>query len=320
MTPPTALLNVWCNVPLGATDLATLRAGLGPHHLLHGDAGAERSALDQADVAFGQPDADLCAARPRLRWIHLSTAGYTTFDRPAIRAALVGRATPLSTSSSVYSEPCAQHLLAFMLAEARQLRRSARHQHGDRAWPKDTTRAACTLLGGQIVALVGFGSIARRLCELLAPLGLELVGVRREPRGGEPVPVVPLAQLDELLARAEHVIDMLPANGESQRFFDRARLAKIRRGATFYNIGRGTTVDHEALLEALVGGQIGAAYLDVTDPEPLPPEHPLWTVPTCTITPHAAGGHGNEKTRIVRHFLGNFARHLGGQPLVDRVV
>ena len=94
----------------------------------------------------------------------------------------------------------------------------------------------------------------------------------------------------------------------------------MKPGAVFYNIGRGTTVDQDALGEALRSGRLRAAYLDVTDPEPLPPEHPLWTTPNCVITPHTAGGHDNEWTRLVQHFLANLRRHEAGQPLLDRVI
>jgi phosphoglycerate dehydrogenase-like enzyme len=211
-------------------------------------------------------------------------------------------------------------VLGFMLAEARQLGRSARHQLGDRGWAKDITRATCGLLGGQTVALVGYGTIGARLAQLLAPFGLDLVGVRRQPRGDEAIPTVPLAEVERVLARAEHVVDLLPANAGTTRFFDRGRLLACRKGAVFYNIGRGTTVDQGALIEALATGHLRAAYLDVTDPEPLPPEHPLWALPNCTITPHAAGGHADEMARIVRHFLANLARYQGGAPLVDRVI
>jgi phosphoglycerate dehydrogenase-like enzyme len=94
----------------------------------------------------------------------------------------------------------------------------------------------------------------------------------------------------------------------------------MKRGAILYNIGRGTTVDQEALLESLLCGHLGAAWLDVTDPEPLPDDHPLWTAPNCYITPHTAGGHQKESETLVRHFLQNFERFLGGFPLRDRIM
>jgi phosphoglycerate dehydrogenase-like enzyme len=88
----------------------------------------------------------------------------------------------------------------------------------------------------------------------------------------------------------------------------------------FLNIGRGTTVDQDALVSALTGGVMAAAYLDVTEPEPLPADHPLWAAPNCIITPHSAGGHVDEPARLVAHFLDNLTRFRAGQPLRDRVV
>jgi phosphoglycerate dehydrogenase-like enzyme len=78
-------------------------------------------------------------------------------------------------------------------------------------------------------------------------------------------------------------------------------------------------VDQSALIAVLTSGALGAAYLDVTTPEPLPPEHPLWRTPHCYITPHTAGGHDSEPERLVRHFLDNLSRYLAGAPLLDRV-
>jgi phosphoglycerate dehydrogenase-like enzyme len=116
------------------------------------------------------------------------------------------------------------------------------------------------------------------------------------------------------------VVNLLPGNAGTDRFFTAARLLACKPGATFYNIGRGTTVDQEALRAALTAGRLAGAYLDVTDPEPLPPEHPLWATPGCFITPHTAGGHRDETERLVEHFLDNLLRYLQGQPLRDRVI
>ncbi|HEY0711796.1 MAG TPA: NAD(P)-dependent oxidoreductase, partial [Polyangia bacterium] len=155
---------------------------------------------------------------------------------------------------------------------------------------------------------------------LLAPFGLDVVGFRRRPTGSEPVKTLPLDQVDDHLPRADYVIDLLPGAPETNRFFTATRLRAIKPGGVFLNIGRGTTVDQDALVGALTGGVLGGAYLDVTEPEPLPIDHPLWTAPNCTITPHTAGGHADETERLVAHFLDNLARHTAGQPLRDRVV
>jgi phosphoglycerate dehydrogenase-like enzyme len=319
-------LAIWCNLQLTERALALLQAGLGTHRLVRAaesttcfqPIGRHDSALAEADIAFGQPEADQCVASSRLRWVHLASAGYTTFAGDDIRAQFVARGMPLTNSSSVYAEPCAQHALAFMLAEARQLPSSIRDQTTTHAWNTPPTRAASFLMKGQTVLLVGFGAIAKRLAELLAPFGLRLVGFRRHPRGDEPIEVHPMAELCAWLPRADWVIDILPAATDTAGFFDQSKFAAMKPGAIFMNIGRGATVDQTALL-ATLRGHLRAAYLDVTSPEPLPPEHPLWTAPNCFITPHVAGGHEDECDRLVALFLANLARFERGLPLAGRV-
>ena len=319
-------LTIWCNLQLTERSLASLRVGLGAHRLVRAaelttcyqPIGRHDPSLAEADIAFGQPEADQCVTSTRLLWIHLASAGYTTFASGDVRAALLALGIPLTNSSSVYDEPCAEHALAFMLAEARQLPGSIRDQSTSRAWNTGPTRADSFLLKGQTVLLVGFGAIARRLAELLAPFGLQVIGFRRRPRGDEAMAVYPVAELPQWLPRADWVIDILPAAIDTAGFFDGAKFAAMKIGASFINIGRGTTVDQAALLAAL-RGLLRAAYLDVTVPEPLPPQHPLWSTPNCFITPHVAGGHGDENDRLVALFLANLDRYQRGQPLVGRV-
>ena len=237
-----------------------------------------------------------------------------------MRTALRERRAALTTSSAVFAEPCAQHALALLLAQARQLPAAMLNQHGDRGWPKASMRGESVLLRRQQILLVGFGAIALRLTELLRPFDVQIKAVRRSPRGDEPIPTHPQAELERLLPEADHVIDLLPGNAETTGFFDAARLAACKPGAIFYNLGRGTTVNQDALRAALDRGQLRAAYLDVTDPEPLPPGHPLWSTPGCVITPHSAGGHQDEYQRLVEHFLANLRRHERGEALRDRVI
>ena len=125
---------------------------------------------------------------------------------------------------------------------------------------------------------------------------------------------------DQRLGEMDHVFNILPASDATSHYFDGARLARCKRGARFYNIGRGVTVDQDALLAVLRSGQLESAYLDVTDPEPLPVDHPLWTAPNCLITPHIAGTHDNEEARLVDHFLANLAAFEAGGTMIDRVV
>ncbi len=298
-------------------------------------AGGADPGLAGADVAFGQPDAAGAMQSARLRWIQLTSAGYTRYDAAAFRGALRGRGAALTNSSSVYSEPCAEHALAFILAGARQLPEAFANQFGARAWPQESIRAGSRLLTGQRAVFLGFGAIGRRLAQLLAPFPMDITVVRRHPAARGEAPGVKIVVNEEdpreksgwvsaafvrALQEADHVIDILPESGLTRNYFDARRFSMLKKGAVFYNIGRGATVDQEALTAALRSGQLAAAYLDVTEPEPLPPEHPLWSTPGCFITPHTAGGHHDEEERLVRHFLANLARFTGGAELQDRVM
>ena len=320
-------LTIWCNADLTPAAAEELKRGLGRHRLVSSSTptgnlagGAPDPELKQADVAFGQPDPQQVMALPRLRWVHISSAGYTRYDRDDLRAAFKERGAALTNSSTVYAEPCAEHAFAMMMSLARRLPQCLLDQQTTRAWNDAEHRIRSRVLVGQTAVIVGFGAIGSRLVELLEPLRMHVICVRRRPRGDEPVQVVPQSKLDELLPHADHVVNLLPENAGTVGFFDARRIRTIRPGATFYNIGRGTTVDQDALRAALEDGRLSAAYLDVTDPEPLPPDHPLWAAPNCFITPHTAGGRDDEFEELVRHFLANLGRFDRGQELADRVV
>ncbi len=322
-------LRIWCNTVFNDEATRLLREGTSKHELILSESKASsilRSSPSDAnfataEVAFGQPDpAAILGGAPHLRWVHLTTAGYTRYDRPDFREGLRARGIPLTTSSHVFNEPCAQHLAAMLLSLARQLPQSLHGQWNDRPWPYHERRLASRLLGGETVLLYGYGAIAERLSELLAPYQMRLVGVRRQPRGNEPIEMIAEADADRLLPQADHVIDILPENASTIGYFGAERFRQMKRGARFYNIGRGPTVDQPALIAALADGRLDAAYLDVTDPEPLPPDHPLWAAPNCFICPHTGGGHREESVRLVRHFLANLAAFEAGGALIDQVI
>jgi phosphoglycerate dehydrogenase-like enzyme len=207
-----------------------------------------------------------------------------------------------------------------MMAHARQLYPIHDVQRTTRSWPTEPFRRASCLLTGQRVLILGYGAIARRLIELLGPLQMEITAVRRHVRGDEAVPTVAVDGVIGAVAAADHVVNTLPEGAATAGFVRREHFQAMKPGAVFYNVGRGGTVDQEALREALESGHLAAAYLDVTDPEPLPPGHALWTTRGCHITPHVGGGHADEHERFVRHFLDNLRRYTTGQPLLDRVM
>ena len=304
-----------------------LREGVAPHSLIRARRvvssvlakGEPDPAFLEAEIAFGQPDLADIERSERLRWVHLSSAGYTRYDTEAFRTLARSRGLRLTTSSHVYAQACAEHVFAFLLAQSRGLVPALRTRtpNGSPEWER--LRAMPRSPSGQDILILGYGTIATHLIGLLQPFHARVSAHRRQPRGDELVPIVPSARLDEALGRADHVIDILPDNAGSRGFFDTARFAAMKPGAVFYNIGRGTTVDQGGLLAALRSGRLGAAWLDVTDPEPLPEDHPLLAEPRCHITPHTAGGHHGEAETLVSHFLANLRRYETGGDLVDEV-
>ncbi len=323
-----APLTIWCNARLEAGAARRLAGAVEGHRLLLSRereasvlaGGRPDPAMAEADIAFGQPDAADCLRYGRLRWVHLTTAGYARYDTDEFRAGFRARGAALTKSSAVFAEPAAQHALAMILALARNLLPAYADQLGDRAWNFLEYRRDSRLLTGQKVLLLGYGAIARRLAELLGPFGCEVYAVRRQTRSERGVRIVPEEDLTRVLALADHVVNLLPDSESTRNWVNARRLACLRPGARFYNLGRGTTVDQEALVEALGSGRLGSAYLDVTEPEPLPPGHPLWTAPRCYITPHTAGGRHDQDQALVDLFLRNLAEFARGGNLADRIV
>ena len=321
-------LRIYADLAMPPDAAALLRAGTEGHELVLPPrpissvlVKAERDPqFATVDVAFGQPDLDAIAEAGRLKWIHVSSSGITRYDTPQFRALAAQRGIVVSNSAQVYNDACAVHALSFMVAQARQLPLGLRTRtaNGTEAWK--ALRESCRMLRGETVLILGYGAIGRRLLELLGPFQMNVVAFRRVARGDEGIPVVSAQDLEATLARADHVMNILPDSADTRGFFEARRFSAIKPGGIFYNIGRGTTVDQDALLDALRTGRLGAAWLDVTEPEPLRDDHPLWREPNCHITPHIAGGHLGEAKTLVSHFLKNLARFVRREPLVDRVM
>lgn len=321
-------LYIFVDFAMPADALETLRAGTKGHHLVFAQKPASsvlsKGDLDPqirtADVAFGQPHTEAIAEAAQLKWVHINSSGITRYDNPKFRAMVADRKIAVSNSASVYSEACAMHVFSFILAQARGLPRAlkSRASNGSDAW--HALRASCRRLRGETVLILGYGAIGKHLAELLRPLGMDVLAYRRKARGDEEVPVVTEPRLAGALNKADHIVDILPDSVETRHFCNADRFAAMKPRAIFYNIGRGATVDQEALAAALRSERIAAAWLDVTEPEPLPDGHPLLAEPNCFITPHIAGGQPEEAKALVRHFLENLDLFVRGAPLVDRVM
>ncbi len=318
-------LTIWCNALFPDEVNEFLRKSVGEHRLIFNEerssnlgASGPSSTMAEADVLFGQPAPDQLAELDHARWVQITSAGFSRYDRPELWSRLRERGIQFTNSSDVFDEPCAQHLLAFMLGFARALPQSMLKQL-DREWSHDDMRPLTRNLKGDRVLIIGFGAIGHRLVELLDPFRLDIVAVRRTVSGDEPITTYPSDELPRLIREADHIVNILPASPQTERLISRAMLESVKPESVFYNVGRGTTVDQPALIDALESGRMAGAYLDVTDPEPLPPDHPLWRTPNCYITAHTAGGHREEFPNLVNHFLENLKRFEAGEPLRNRI-
>jgi phosphoglycerate dehydrogenase-like enzyme len=169
-------------------------------------------------------------------------------------------------------------------------------------------------LEGRRVVILGMGSIGSAIAARLRPFGVDIVGVGRSAREG----VRALADLDDLLPTADILVAILPLTGQTDGMLDARRLALLRDGALFVNAGRGRTVDTDALTRELASGRLRAA-LDVVDPEPLPPDHPLWALPNVLVTPHMAGDSPSTTIRCFELAGDQIRRFAANEPLVNEV-
>ncbi|MDQ8203956.1 D-2-hydroxyacid dehydrogenase [Pelagicoccus sp. SDUM812003] len=321
-------LKIYIDFPLSENARQLLESQTNGHTLVFPSIPAESvlakshpdPALLECDVVFGQPEPAEIEKAKRLKWIQISSSGITRYDNSDFRSHVAKKRIPVCNSASVYNDACADHLLAFMLAQSRCLPQGLASSDENGSPPWLALRDGSVPLRGQSAIILGYGAIGARLVELLAPYRMKLVAYRRKARGDEAIPVTTAENLPEALASADHVINILPDSPATQGFFDAARFAQCKPGSVFYNIGRGTTVDQEALANSLRSAHTKAAWLDVTDPEPLPTDHRLRSAPNCFITPHVAGGHLEESTTCVSHFLENLQRFVEGRELLDRVM
>ncbi len=269
-----------------------------------------------AFVAWGNSRENLTdAARrlTRLRWVQTLAAG-----PDAVLAAGFGPGVTITSGRSLHDGPVAEHALALVLAAARRLDAlgAAQREHRwdtavNRAQADPATAGRYTLDGAH-VTVWGFGSIAARLAPLLAALGAEVTGVAGSRGERHGFPVVTDDDLPGLLATTDVLVSLLPALGSTQHAFDAARIDQLPDHALFVNVGRGATVDEDALVAALRDGRLGGAALDVTETEPLPADSPLWDAPRLILTPHVAGNRPQRASDLVN---ANLDALRAGRPL-----
>lgn len=251
----------------------------------------------------GYREGELIARMPNVRVVQTLTAGVDDV-RP-----FMPEGVTLCNAAGVHDASTAELAVGLMIAMQRGL-----HEYRDRQHEGDWKHEFRPALADSQVLIIGAGNIANAIARRLAPFEVALVRVGRSARVDDLGVVYAMHELDELLPQADIVSLIVPLTPETEGMVDAAFLARMKDGALLVNTARGKVVDTQALLEALQSGRIRAA-LDVTDPEPLPAGHPLWSAPNCLITPHIGGDTAAFLPRAKALVAAQVQRWLAEEPL-----
>ena len=271
--------------------------------------------LAQATIIMGWPRAGELKYAQNLKWLQTMWAGTDEYEGEGI----LPPGVMMTSSSGSNSQSVAEHMLACLLALCRKLPtyRDSQRQH---RWLDEGDMK--TISGGTVL-VVGAGHVGADFAVRCRALGARTIGLKRTVSG--PVEgfdeAAPMEKLDQLLPQADVVALTLPHTAQTAGLMDGRRLELLKDDAILISAGRGTVLDQEALARVMGRGKLWGAALDVTVPEPLPADSPLWDIPNLLITPHVGGGMRLEITRrnCIRLAQENLRRYVAGEPLMNRV-
>ncbi len=300
-------MRAFANLDLTPSQAARVQHALGEDTLFQArdfsGEDAARKAFGACEVVFGNPPAAWVDASAALRWMQLESVGFNAYlalDWPRLSPRL-----QVTNLAGFFDEPAAESILAGLLALYRRIDLFVEERPLAR-WAGNSARPGMRTLKGANVVLLGFGSINKRVAELLAPFGCQITPIRR---GGT-------AELDAALPTADVLIATVPDTPETRGLIDRKRLAAMRPSAIVVNFGRGSLLDEDALADALEAGRLAGAVIDVTREEPLPSAHRFWRSPNLILTQHTGGGNHDEIDRKVARFIENLSHYRRGEPLI----
>jgi D-2-hydroxyacid dehydrogenase (NADP+) len=286
---------------------------------LNGDEPVSSDDLARISIAFFSHDSwperaanffGVVMRAENLRWLHTMSAGV---DSPVF-STFLDRGVRLTTSSGSSAKPIARTAMMYLLALSRDLPGMIRSQ--DR---REWSWHRWVELEGRSIAVVGWGPIGQEVARLADAFGMVPTIVRREAAGGEPYRVRRLEELVAVASEHDAMVVALPLTDDTRELIGTAVFDAIGPDGFFVNVGRGELVDQAALTAALVDGRLGGAGIDVTTPEPLPEDDPLWLAPNLIITPHNSGSTDGTRRRADDAFLANLQRWVANADLLNEV-
>lgn len=300
--------------PVGTRHLEQIAAVAPDAEIVN--AGQERIATElfKADIFCGHAkvpvDWDGVIRQGRLQWIQSSAAGMDHCLVPSVIASDV----VVTSASGVLADQVAEHTIALVTGWLRSMPAYFRAQQ-----KREFIRLPTRDLHGTTVGIVGFGGVGRRLSRLLSVFNTRILATDMFPMDKPDwvAALWPPERLDELLSQSDIVVLCLPLNAMTRGLIDRTKIACMKPDALLCNVARGPLVVTADLVDALQRKQIAGAVMDVTDPEPLPVDSPLWDMPNVTITPHVGGQSRSRIDDMTRMFCANLRRWRAGAPLIN---
>jgi phosphoglycerate dehydrogenase-like enzyme len=279
---------------------------------------SQREIVD-ADAFYGNITPEVLAAATKLRWIQSPNIGQERYMFPA----LASHPAVMTNTRGIFSDDIADHVMGFVLTFARGFHRYQRHQQ-NHVWAKPAGGGYPTdviHLPDSTLGVVGLGGIGYAVATRSHAFGIRVMAVdaRRTDRPPEVAELWPPSRLPEMLGLCEFVVICTPETPETRGLFNAALIGRMNPSAYLINIARGKIVNLDDLVEALRGGRLAGAGLDVADPEPLPADNPLWDMPNVIITPHVAGAGPHSVERLHAVLLENVRRFVDGSPLINVV-
>lgn len=271
--------------------------------------------VDNADIIFGNVNPAYIKEPKKLKWLQLNSAGSDPYGKPGV----LPSAVKLTTAVGAYGLTVSEHAVAMLFTLFRRLPEYHDNQ-------KSSLWKSCgqvRSIYGSTILILGLGDIGGEVAKKVKALGAYTIGIRhsikRKPEYLDEQ--YTLEDLDTVLPKADVVVICMPATKETYKLFNKDRISRMNENCVIVNVGRGTIVDTDALYDAVKNGKLYGACLDVTDPEPLPPEHLLWKCPNVIITPHVAGFFYLPETlnRIVNITCRNLKSYLAGGELINIV-
>lgn len=269
------------------------------------------------DIFFGAPSVEIVRAAPNLKWIQAPSAGV---EFVAKIPELANSDVLLTNTRGAHGPSIGEHTIALLLAMTRHIPESIQQQK-DRAWDRSVLYRTAREIGGMTMGIIGFGALGRGIAQRAGGMGMDLLAVDAQAVDGTGLidEVWPVSQLDDLLAQSDVVVIATPYTADTHHLLGAGQLARMKPDAYLIVVSRGGIVDETALVEAMRGGHLAGAALDVTMPEPPVPDSPLWDCPRLLLTPHIAGASARKERRVVEIFVDNIERFRNGEPLLNLV-